>query len=83
MRANALWGKGGRSFAAILAVLAITAIPLAGASHNPPTGTTYVDPYLLAKANTDPNELVNVLITSDSLDTAKHAFDQAKSGGDN
>jgi serine protease AprX len=83
LRANALWGKGGRSFAAILAVLAITAIPLAGASHNPPAGTTYVDPYLLAKANTDPNELVNVLITSDSLDTAKHAFDQAKSGGDN
>ena len=80
LRANALWGKGGRGFVAILAVLAVTAIPLAGASHNPPTGATYVDPWLLAKANTDPNELVNVLITSDdSLDTAKHAFDQAKS----
>src|SRR5690242_11502123 len=50
LRANALWGKGGRGFVAILAVLAVTAIPLAGASHNPPTGATYVDPWLLAKA---------------------------------
>jgi serine protease AprX len=80
LRANALWGKGGRGFIAALAVLAITAIPLAGAGNkNASTGETYVDPYLLAKANTDPNELVNVIIQSDtSFDNAKHAFDEAK-----
>jgi serine protease AprX len=79
-RANALWGKGGRGFVAVLAVLAITAIPLAGAGSNPgSTGATYVDPYLLAKANTDPNQLVNMIITSDGkLDQAKEAFGDAK-----
>src|SRR5215216_1626724 len=85
-RANALWGKGGRGFIAALAVLAVTAIPLAGAgsNNNHSTGATYVDPYLLAKANADPNELVNVIITSDdTIDGAKHAFDKAKNGSTN
>jgi serine protease AprX len=80
-RANALWGKGGRGFVAILTVLFVAAIPLAGASSTNPgsAGATYVDPYLLAKANTDPNELVNVIIQSDGkLDNAKHAFEDAK-----
>jgi serine protease AprX len=75
-RANALWGKGGRGFIAILTVLFVAAIPLAGAS-NPGGGhsATYVDPYLMAKANTDPNSLVNVIIQSDDgLGMAKRAF---------
>jgi len=80
-RANALWGKGGRGLAAILAVLAITAIPLAGASKNATAGATYVDPYLMAKANTDPNELVNVIIDSDQgVSNAKGAFADARKG---
>jgi serine protease AprX len=79
-RANALWGKGGRGFIAALAVLAITAIPLAGAGNkNVSTGATYVDPYLLAKANTDPNSLVNVVIQSDDgVSDAKNAFEHAR-----
>src|SRR4051794_11287654 len=83
-RANALWGKGGRGFAAILAVLAITAIPLAGASSNRNAGATYVDPYLIAKANTDPNSLVKVLIQSDEgLSNARNAYQDAANSGDN
>jgi serine protease AprX len=79
-RANALWGKGGRGFIAALAVLAITAIPLAGAGNkNASTGATYVDAYLLAKANTDPNSLVNVIIQSDNgLSDAKDAYENAR-----
>ena len=79
-RANALWGKGGRGFAAILAVLAVTAVPLAGASNrHGSTGATYVDPYLMAKADTAPNSLVNVIIESDDgLSNAKNAYQDAE-----
>jgi serine protease AprX len=80
-RANALWGKGGRGFVAALAVLAITAIPLAGAgdvkSDRPHSANvpTYVDPLLEAKAHKTPNALVNVIIQSDdSTATAVSAF---------
>ena len=79
-RANALWGKGGRGLTAILAVLAVTAIPIAGAANrHASTGATYVDPYLLAKADADPSSLVNVIIESDTeLDNAKDAFESAR-----
>jgi serine protease AprX len=79
-RANALWGKGGRGFIAILTVLFVAAIPLAGAS-NPGGGhsATYVDPYLMAKANRDPNSLVNVIIQSDDgVGMANRAFNIVK-----
>ena len=79
-RANALWGKGGRGFAVILAVLAVTAVPLAGASNrHGSTGATYVDPYLMAKADADPNSLVNVIIESDDgLSNARNAYQDAE-----
>jgi serine protease AprX len=78
-RANALWGKGGRGFFTALAVLAITAIPLAGAGGNKHIATTtYVDPYLMAKANTDPNSLVKVIIQSnESVSDADNAAQEA------
>jgi serine protease AprX len=79
-RANALWGKGGRGFIATLAVLAITAIPLAGAGskQNPVASSTYVDPVLLAKADMTPNALVKVIIQSnESASDAENAFQQA------
>jgi serine protease AprX len=65
-RANALWGKGGRGFIACLLVLFATAIPLAGAGKvgSGGSGASYVDPYLLAKAEMQPNSLVKVIIQS-------------------
>ena len=81
-RANALWGKGGRGFVTILTVLFVTAIPLAGAGkmsqHDAASGSTYVDPVLEAKAHMTPNEMVNVIIQSESgLPNALKAFEAA------
>jgi serine protease AprX len=76
-RANALWGKGGRGFIACLLVLFATAIPLAGAVKvkSSATGATYVDPYLLAKAEMQPNSPVNVIIQSSAgASDAEKAF---------
>ncbi|HYZ18415.1 MAG TPA: S8 family serine peptidase [Gaiellaceae bacterium] len=76
-RANALWGKGGRGFIACLLVLFATAIPLAGAGkiNAEEQGETYVDPYLLAKAETHPNALVKVIIQSNGgVNRASKAF---------
>ena len=84
-RANALWGKGGRGFIACLLVLFATAIPLAGAGKVKPTATgeTYVDPYLLAKAEAQPNSPVNVIIQSaDGAGDAEKAFKSADHKGD-
>ncbi len=68
-RGSALWGKGGRGLGAILTVLFVTAIPLAGAGKSnkqpaPEMAATYVDPVLLAKAHTTPNALVKMIIQS-------------------
>jgi serine protease AprX len=81
-RANALWGKGGRGFIAILTLLFVTAIPLAGGAGKTNAGglspDTYVDPYLLAKAEMRPNSLVKVIIQSDDgLNAARKAFKYA------
>jgi serine protease AprX len=82
-RANALWGKGGRGLAAILTVLFVTAIPVAGASeratHQPPgQAASYLDPLLEAKAHTTPNAYVKVIIQSDrSASEAANAFQDA------
>ena len=76
-RANALWGKGGRGFIACLLVLFATAIPLAGAGkiNADERGDAYVDPYLLAKAEAQPNALVKVIIQSDGgVNRANKAF---------
>jgi serine protease AprX len=84
-RANALWGKGGRGFIACLLVLCATAIPLAGAGKvkSSAPGATYVDPYLLAKAEMQPNAPVNVIIqSSDGVGDAEHAFKSADKKGD-
>ena len=82
-RANALWGKGRRSLCAILTVLFVTAIPVAGASDSarqqpPGQAASYLDPLLEAKANTTPNAYVNVIIQSDrSASDAASAFQDA------
>jgi serine protease AprX len=80
-RGNALWGKGGRGFIVCLLVLFATAIPFAAAGEKPTSsasGASYVDPYLLAKAELEPNSLVKVLIQADNgLTGAKKAFHYA------
>jgi serine protease AprX len=84
-RANALWGKGGRGLGAILTVLFVTAIPLAGAGgsgkHAPSQTASYLDPALEAKANLTPNAYVNVIIQSDRVASAEDAFKDADHGG--
>jgi serine protease AprX len=83
VRTNALWGKGGRGLIAILGVLFVTAIPLAGASSHRERGettppATYIDPYLLAKAEQTPNALVPIIIQSaQSTSDANDAFTAA------
>jgi serine protease AprX len=80
-RANALWGKGGRGFIVCLLVLLATAVPLASAGKRhkaPPPPPTYIDPYLLAKAEAQPNAMVPIIIQSArSSQTATKAFDSA------
>jgi serine protease AprX len=77
-RSNALWGKGGRGFIACLLVLFATAIPLAAAGKPASSLATYVDPYLLAKAQTQPNALVKVIIQSNrGAGAAQKAFQSA------
>jgi serine protease AprX len=62
-RSNALWGKGGRGLVTVLCAVLVVAAPLAaGAGKN--DKSTYVDPVLLAKADSTPNALVNVIIQS-------------------
>ena len=84
-RANALWGKGGRFLGAILTVLFVIAVPLAGANdgrgHRAPDQTaSYLDPLLEAKAHTTPNAYVKVIIQSDrSTSDAANAFQEAGS----
>ena len=82
-RANALWGKGGRGFAAFMLVLVATAVPLAGAGKGSKEPQPLFEPttsiaYLEAKAATEPNSLVNVIIQSaEGVDEAEDAFKDA------
>jgi serine protease AprX len=83
-RSNALWGKGGRGLVTALCAVLVVAAPLAaGARSNKTqpikvTPATYIDPILLAKAETAPNELVNVIIQSDGgAGNANQAFEYA------
>jgi len=67
-RSNALWGKGGRGLVTALVAVLVVAAPLAAGarkSENTRGATlapTYIDPILMAKANTTPNDLVKVII---------------------
>ena len=84
-RSNALWGKGGRGLVTALVAVLVVAAPLAAGAHKSKNTTgaslapTYIDPILLAKANTTPNEIVNVIIQSDrGVSTAKDAYADAE-----
>ncbi len=85
-RANALWGKGGRGLGAILTVLFVTAIPLAGAGKSKPQQpapalAAYVDPVLMAKAQMAPNALTKMIIQSaEGTNAADEAFRSASAG---
>src|SRR5918994_4449608 len=83
-RSNALWGKGGPGLVTALCAVLVVAAPLAAGAHK--TGnqelkvgsSTYIDPILLAKAKTNPNELVKVIIQSDEgAGRASKAFEYA------
>jgi len=83
-RSKALWGKGGRGLVTALVAVLVVAAPLAaGARKSGNTeikvvSSTHLDPILLAKANTSPNELVNVLIESkQGASGAADAFEYA------
>jgi serine protease AprX len=81
-RANALWGKGGRGLVtALVAVLVISAPLAAGARRGDSerdarvAAKTYIDPFLLAKAQAEPNSLVHVVIQSgDGMVDAREAY---------
>jgi serine protease AprX len=83
-RSNALWGKGGRGLVTALVAVLVVAAPLAaGASKDSETAitvadSTYIDPILLAKAATAPDELVKVIIQSDEgMKDARVAYAEA------
>jgi serine protease AprX len=67
-RSNALWGKGGRGLVTALVAVLVVAAPLAAGAHKSerrqaqPGAATYIDPILLAKAHSTPNDLVRVII---------------------
>jgi serine protease AprX len=90
-RSNALWGKGGRGLVTALVAVLVVAAPLAAGARKDVTAsmpsTNYIDPILLAKANTTPEALVKVIIQSSApKGNASDAFDafhdvQNRSGG--
>src|SRR5215210_8117151 len=66
-RSNALWGKGGRGLVTALVAVLVVAAPLAAGARKGDVqvaSTTYVDPILVAKAQTQPEQLVKVIIQS-------------------
>ena len=86
-RSNALWGKGGRGLVTALVAVLVVAAPLAAGAQKSNKGTgaaqapTYIDPILMAKANTTPNELVKVIVQSEGgFSSAKEAFEDAERG---
>jgi serine protease AprX len=81
-RSNALWGKSGRGLVTALVAALVVAAPLAaGAPKQSKRGDlklaprTYVDPILLAKASSEPESIVGVIIQADDgFGRAKRAF---------
>ncbi|HET7855630.1 MAG TPA: S8 family serine peptidase [Gaiellaceae bacterium] len=68
-RSNALWGKGGRGLVTALVAVLVVAAPLAAGARKGEgkrplfvNATTHVDAILLAKAESQPDELVKVII---------------------
>src|SRR5215218_4056803 len=80
-QSKALWGKGGRGLVTALVAVLVVAAPLAAGARKNGASTTYVDPVLIAKANSTPNALVKVIIqdNADGFDGAKDAFERARS----
>jgi serine protease AprX len=83
-RSNALWGKGGRGLVTALVAVLVVAAPLAAGAQKEnqrqvrPADNTYIDPVLLAKAKSTPNELVPVIIQGDQgIGNASDAFQDA------
>jgi serine protease AprX len=77
-RSNALWGKGGRGLVTALVAVLVVAAPLAAGARTKgeQPSTTYIDPVLVAKANSTPNALVKVIIqTTGVKDGAEEAYD--------
>jgi serine protease AprX len=80
-RSNALWGKGGRGLVtALVAVLVVGAPLAAGARKNDrrqaqPAAPTYIDPILMAKAHSTPNDLVKVIIQGKLGKGTQQAYD--------
>jgi serine protease AprX len=80
-RSNALWGKGGRGLVTALVAVLVVAAPLAADARNDnqrqgqADPSTYVDPILMAKANSTPNALVKVIIQGEGAEGGtKHAL---------
>jgi serine protease AprX len=71
-RSNALWGKGGRGLVTALVAVLVVAAPLAAGAPKQKGGElkfaprTYIDPILLAKAKSQPESLVDVIIQADA-----------------
>jgi hypothetical protein len=83
-RSNALWGKGGRGLVTALVAVLVVAAPLAAGARKHGThelkvaSTTYIDPILLAKAQAEPQSLVNVIIQSnEGMEEARDAYKHA------
>jgi serine protease AprX len=86
-RSNALWGKGGRGLVTALVAVLVVAAPLAAGARKDSgaQASTYIDPVLIAKANSTPNALVKVIIQNnlEGFDGAKDAFEDARDGDKN
>jgi hypothetical protein len=82
-RSSALWGKSGRGLVTALCAVLVVAAPLAAGarkhskSETKVSATTYIDPFLLAKAQTQPESLVKVIIQSNGMRDAREAFSSA------
>jgi serine protease AprX len=82
-RSSALWGKSGRGLVTALVAVLVVAAPLATGARKHGKGeikvspTTYIDPFLLAKAQTQPESLVKVIIQADGMRDAHQAFNYA------
>jgi len=79
-RSNALWGKGGRGLVTALVAVLVVAAPLAAGARKDDQGqsgaSSYIDPILMAKANSTPNALVKVIIQGSGAEGGtKHALD--------
>ena len=82
-RSNALWGRGGRGLVLTMTAVFLLGIPLVATASNSGSSkistATYIDPNLLALANTHPGTKIPVIIQS--TDGVSDAEKAAKDGG--